>query len=81
MPIFEAAINIEHRLIIPCRVSSFGCKEIPVALCPRARTITLMLDPPPTIRPIDKGTERPLILGFGRAWKLQSRSLPRFTGH
>src|SRR5260221_5897074 len=50
-------------------------------LCPRAQTMTLMLDPPPSTLPIFSGMARPLRCGLGWATKAQSRSLPRFRGH
>src|SRR5713101_130965 len=32
VPVFDVTINFQDRLITPCWVSRFGCKEIPVAL-------------------------------------------------
>src|SRR5262249_8747904 len=31
-PIFDPAINVQNRFIVPPRISRFGCKEIPIAL-------------------------------------------------
>src|SRR5258708_12987374 len=34
MPIFDAAVDIQHRLIVPCCVASLSGKEIPVVFVP-----------------------------------------------
>src|SRR5690349_19513581 len=58
-----------------------SAKRSQSARCPRAQTIELIDDPPPTTLPIEKGIDRPLICGFGNPLKPQSRSLPKFVGH
>ena len=34
MPVFNAAIEVQHRLIVPCRVACLGREEVPVVLVP-----------------------------------------------
>src|SRR5215472_15984036 len=50
-------------------------------LWPRAQTIALMLDPPPSTFPMPRGMARPLRCGFGAAWNCQYLSLPIFVTH
>src|SRR5260370_39199117 len=37
LPVFHPAIDLQHRLIVPCRVAGLRCEEIPIVLmaaCP-----------------------------------------------
>jgi hypothetical protein len=81
MPIFNAAISVEYRLVAPCGVPSLAREEIPIVLVSARPGHDVDVDPPPSTLPIFSGMERPLRCGFGWPIKAQSRSLPRFRGH
>jgi hypothetical protein len=64
LDILNATVDIQHRFIVPCRVAGLRREKIPSSLWPRAQVMALMLDPPPSTFPIDKGMPRPLRWGL-----------------
>jgi hypothetical protein len=81
VPVLDAAIDLQHRLVVPRASPASAAKKSQSLRCPCAHNITLMLEPPPSTFPIDNGIDRPLTFGLGSARKFQSRSVPRLSRH